>query len=138
MAFLIGQYVGSSRDVGESALGCNGREEKHGRFKPILRHSQFGHMPQRKKQAGRILQLLADGQAFGKKGSRLPDVSLLDGQVAQVAQIGGQSQAVIEGAEENVAAMRTWLHTGSPMSTVTDVELTDEEPGGEQGFAIRY
>jgi len=47
-------------------------------------------------------------------------------------------EAVIEGDAEKVAAMAAWLRSGSPMATVTSVEITDEEPCGETGFEIRY
>lgn len=47
-------------------------------------------------------------------------------------------EAVIEGEADRVEAMLAWLHTGSPMSTVTAVEAVEEEARGEQGFVIRY
>jgi len=47
-------------------------------------------------------------------------------------------EAVIEGEAERVDAMSDWLHSGSPMATVTSVDITDEEPCGETGFTIRY
>ena len=44
-------------------------------------------------------------------------------------------EAVIEGEAGSVEAMLAWLHTGSPMSTVTAVETTEEEARGEQGLS---
>lgn len=50
----------------------------------------------------------------------------------------GTVEAVIEGGEEQVAAMVEWLHTGSPHSVVDSLDIRDEEPCGETGFVIRY
>lgn len=47
-------------------------------------------------------------------------------------------EAVIEGETGSVEAMLAWLHSGSPMSTVTAVDIVEEEFRGEQGFVIRY
>lgn len=47
-------------------------------------------------------------------------------------------EAVIEGEAGSVEAMLAWLHTGSPIATVTAVEIEEEEARGEQGFVIRY
>jgi len=47
-------------------------------------------------------------------------------------------EVVFEGESDKVAAMMKWLKTGSPLSAVTSVELTEEEPRGEIGFLIRY
>jgi acylphosphatase len=48
-------------------------------------------------------------------------------------------EAVFEGDDKKVADMLAWLHTGSPMSIVTDVDAVDEDPHGETGgFTIRY
>ena len=47
-------------------------------------------------------------------------------------------EAVIEGEAGSVEAMLAWLHTGSPMSTVTAVETEEEEARGEQSFVIRH
>jgi len=50
----------------------------------------------------------------------------------------GNVDAVIEGEPDKVAAMVEWLHTGSPHSVVDSLDIRDEEPRGETGFAIRY
>ena len=48
-------------------------------------------------------------------------------------------EAVFEGDAGRVADMLAWLHTGSPMSLVTDVDAVDEEPNGKTGgFTVRY
>lgn len=48
-------------------------------------------------------------------------------------------EAAFEGPEEKVAAMQKWLHTGSPQSTVTGVDVQQENPLGDlSGFTIRY
>jgi acylphosphatase len=47
-------------------------------------------------------------------------------------------EAVIEGEAGSVEAMLAWLRTGSPMATVTAVEIEEEEARGEQGFVIRH
>lgn len=48
-------------------------------------------------------------------------------------------EAVFEGPPDTVAAMEKWLHTGSPQSTVTGVDIHEEQPVGHlSGFAIRY
>jgi acylphosphatase len=48
-------------------------------------------------------------------------------------------EAVFEGEAEQVEAMLVWLRIGSPMSLVTGIDSSDEEPletGGD--FSIRY
>ncbi|MHB8790901.1 MAG: acylphosphatase [Desulfobulbaceae bacterium] len=47
-------------------------------------------------------------------------------------------EAVIEGEAGSVEAMLAWLHNGSPMATVTAVEIEEEAARGEQGFVIRH
>ena len=51
----------------------------------------------------------------------------------------GSVEAAIEGEASQVDQMIQWCHRGSPMSQVTRVEVTEEEPQGESGvFSIRY
>ncbi|WP_117363949.1 acylphosphatase [Natrarchaeobaculum sulfurireducens] len=50
----------------------------------------------------------------------------------------GRVEAVFEGTEADVEAMVEWCHEGSPAADVDDVEVTDEEPQGLEGFEIRY
>ena len=48
-------------------------------------------------------------------------------------------ETVFEGETDRVTAMVQWLHTGSPQSDVTEVDIQEEEPGDELlGFIIRY
>ncbi|OIP49513.1 MAG: acylphosphatase [Deltaproteobacteria bacterium CG23_combo_of_CG06-09_8_20_14_all_60_8] len=52
---------------------------------------------------------------------------------------GSGVQAAIEGEADKVDAMVKWLHTGSPMSEVTGVEVVEEKPLNETTpFNIRY
>jgi acylphosphatase len=51
----------------------------------------------------------------------------------------GAVQAAIEGEEAKVDQLLKWMHTGSPMSEVTGVEVVDEKPLNETiPFNIRY
>jgi acylphosphatase len=51
----------------------------------------------------------------------------------------GTVEAVIEGEAETVDRMIAWFYQGSPMSLVTDVRVSEEEPSGvETGFEVRY
>jgi len=51
----------------------------------------------------------------------------------------GSVEVFFQGEERQVAAMRSWLHTGSPLSRVDSVELSDERlDPGLAGFVIRY
>lgn len=51
----------------------------------------------------------------------------------------GTVETVLEGEEDKVDKMIEWLHTGSPMSEVTSVDVTEEKPVGEIGaFNIRF
>ena len=48
-------------------------------------------------------------------------------------------ETVFEGTTEQVDAMLEWLYTGSPASSVTEVESREEEPEGTmEGFTVRY
>ncbi len=49
----------------------------------------------------------------------------------------GTVQAVFEGDEGAVEGMVAWCHRGPPRAHVESVEVTDEEPTGEQGFSTR-
>jgi acylphosphatase len=49
----------------------------------------------------------------------------------------GTVQAVFEGDEDAVEGMVAWCHSGPPQAHVEAVEVTDEEPTGEQGFSTR-
>ncbi len=48
-------------------------------------------------------------------------------------------ETVFEGESGAVEKMTAWLSTGSPMSSVSKVVVTDEEPTGEfKDFTVRY
>ncbi len=49
----------------------------------------------------------------------------------------GRVEAVFEGPPGDVAAMVEFCHEGSRAARVEDVEVTDEEPAGEDGFEVR-
>jgi acylphosphatase len=49
----------------------------------------------------------------------------------------GTVHAVFEGEPEAVDALVEWCRHGPPQAVVTDVEVTEEEPRGEQGFRAR-
>lgn len=49
----------------------------------------------------------------------------------------GTVEAVFEGDEGDVQAMVRWCRAGPPRATVTSIDVFDEEPSGESGFAIR-
>ena len=46
-------------------------------------------------------------------------------------------QAVFEGEADAVEAMVAWCREGSPRAVVDRVDVHDEEPRGERGFATR-
>lgn len=51
----------------------------------------------------------------------------------------GTVEMAAEGEGEKVEALLQWLKTGSPLSKVTRILLTEEKPLGETGiFNIRY
>ena len=58
----------------------------------------------------------------------------VDGWVSNRAD--GRVEAVFEGTPEAVDALVAWCHEGPPRATVNRVEVRDELPTGEQGFAI--
>ncbi|MFB6119607.1 MAG: acylphosphatase [Halobacteriaceae archaeon] len=49
----------------------------------------------------------------------------------------GRVEAVFEGSEDAVERMVEFCHEGSPAADVTDVEVSYEDPQGEDGFRIR-
>jgi acylphosphatase len=49
----------------------------------------------------------------------------------------GRVEAVFEGPEEAVASMIRWCHEGPPQARVDTVEISDETPAHEAGFAVR-
>lgn len=50
----------------------------------------------------------------------------------------GRVEAVFEGDPEAVDAMVEFCYEGSDMANVSDVDATEEEPEGLDGFEIRY
>ena len=59
----------------------------------------------------------------------------VDGWVKNLAD--GRVEAVFEGTEDDVEAMVTWCHEGSPAATVESVDVTYEDPEGLSGFEVR-
>jgi acylphosphatase len=49
----------------------------------------------------------------------------------------GGVEAVFEGNPERVESMVEWCRRGPAGASVEDVEISDEEPSGEPGFAVR-
>jgi acylphosphatase len=49
----------------------------------------------------------------------------------------GRVEAVFEGDADAVMTMVNWSMKGPARATVTDIEIVEEEPAGEAGFAIR-
>jgi acylphosphatase len=49
----------------------------------------------------------------------------------------GSVEAVLEGPAEAVDRVLRFAETGPPRASVTDVEVSDEEPEGLRGFEIR-
>jgi acylphosphatase len=49
----------------------------------------------------------------------------------------GTVLAVFEGDPDGVRRMVSWCRSGPPSAQVSDVEVTDEQPTGETGFAMR-
>ncbi|SDJ57192.1 acylphosphatase [Halovenus aranensis] len=50
----------------------------------------------------------------------------------------GRVEAVFEGSQEPVEAMVEFCHEGSSAARVDDVEVTYEEPQGDDGFEVRW
>jgi len=49
----------------------------------------------------------------------------------------GRVEAVFEGAPEAVERLVAWCHHGPSGAAVSEVEVTDQEPAGAQGFSAR-
>ncbi len=49
----------------------------------------------------------------------------------------GRVEAIFEGPERAVEGMVDFCHEGSPAARVEDVEVSYEQPAGEDGFRIR-
>jgi acylphosphatase len=49
----------------------------------------------------------------------------------------GRVEAVFEGPQDAVDEMVAFCHEGSSAARVEDVEVTDEEPQGREGFRVR-
>ena len=49
----------------------------------------------------------------------------------------GKVEAVFEGDPEDVEALVAFCRSGPEDAAVEDVEVSDEEPAGEQGFRVR-
>lgn len=49
----------------------------------------------------------------------------------------GQVEAVFEGELEAVERLVAWCRQGPPRARVNGVEVRNEEPSGERGFAVR-
>ena len=51
----------------------------------------------------------------------------------------GRVEAVVEGAENNMAAMLDWCRQGPPYAAVRQVKITEEPYSGDyRDFSIRY
>jgi acylphosphatase len=50
----------------------------------------------------------------------------------------GRVEAVFEGSEEDVESLIEFCHQGSKAARVDDVEVSYEEPQGEDGFRVRW
>lgn len=48
----------------------------------------------------------------------------------------GRVEVVLEGPESDIAAVIAWLHQGTPQSSVTSVDITEEPPEGVRDFRI--
>jgi acylphosphatase len=48
----------------------------------------------------------------------------------------GAVEAVFEGDDDAVADLVAWCRVGPPHASVEAVEVVDEEPAGEAGFAV--
>ena len=60
----------------------------------------------------------------------------MDGWVRNCAD--GTVEAVFEGPPESVAALAAFVRRGPPAARVESVDLRDEAPQGERGFAVRH
>ncbi|MGE5227442.1 MAG: acylphosphatase [Planctomycetaceae bacterium] len=48
----------------------------------------------------------------------------------------GAVEAEFEGSDDQVGAMLAWCRRGPPSARVADVEATDVDPRGDEGFRI--
>jgi acylphosphatase len=49
----------------------------------------------------------------------------------------GSVQAVLEGHDERVDSLVEWFRLGPSGAEVEELEVAEEEPGGESGFRVR-
>jgi acylphosphatase len=49
----------------------------------------------------------------------------------------GAVEAVLEGSASDVEELVSWCRSGPPRADVRDVEVTEEEPEGLEGFRVR-
>ncbi|MFL5779972.1 MAG: acylphosphatase [Thermoleophilaceae bacterium] len=49
----------------------------------------------------------------------------------------GAVEAVFEGSSPDVDELVSWCRSGPPRADVRDVEVTEEEPEGLEGFRVR-
>jgi acylphosphatase len=49
----------------------------------------------------------------------------------------GAVEAVFEGSEEAVERMVEWCRSGPSRASVEDIDVSDEEPEGLDGFSVR-
>ena len=49
----------------------------------------------------------------------------------------GRVEAVFEGDADEVLSMCNWMQHGPPRAEVVDIDITEEPPESELGFAIR-
>jgi acylphosphatase len=49
----------------------------------------------------------------------------------------GRVEAAFEGAADDVEALVDWCRTGPPRARVVSVDVCDETPTGDPGFAVR-
>jgi acylphosphatase len=50
----------------------------------------------------------------------------------------GRVEAVFEGPRDDVEELVEWCHTGSSAASVEAVDVTYDDPEGEDGFRIRW
>jgi acylphosphatase len=77
-----------------------------------------------------------DVQGVGFRWSTRDEASArgLNGWVRNLAD--GRVEAAFEGQADRVDAMVAWCRTGPRWATVARVEVVEEEPTGQSGFAI--
>jgi acylphosphatase len=50
----------------------------------------------------------------------------------------GRVEAAFEGDPSAIDAMVEWCHSGPPLASVEDVQVTEEEPQGDTEFRVRH